>query len=120
MLSFSLRGQNTSDNDLLYVSESAHLSDALDQLEQQTSYTFIYDARQINLSTPINQSIKGETLSDLLNQLFKDSYIVYTPINNQVILSRSASILSMQNQSIARIHCIVFDSDLVPLVGANI
>ena len=120
MLSFSLKGQNLSENDLIYVAESAHLSDALDQLEQQTDYTFIYDARQIDLSNPVTQSITGTTLTEVLNKLFKGSDIVYTQINNQIILSRSASILEMQNQTTARIYGIVMNDFQEPLAGVNI
>ena len=47
------------------------LAQILDMIEQQTPYSFIYDAQVIDLSVPVRDNWEGKTLFDLLYLLFK-------------------------------------------------
>ena len=58
------------------------LAQILDMIEQQTPYSFIYDAQVIDLSVPVRDNWEGKTLFDLLYLLFKDTDIAYTVVNN--------------------------------------
>lgn len=96
------------------------ISAVLDTIEQHTSYSFIYDARVIDLSTPVRKDLKGSRLLNLLYSLFKDTDIAYTIVNKQIILNKKERIINMQKKSVRRLKGVVTDKNGEPVIGANI
>ena len=96
------------------------LADVLDLIEQQTSYSFIYDARVINLSVPVRNNLQETSLFDLLYFLFKDTDIVYTIVNKQIILNRREYVVQLQKSVTRKVLGTVTDKNGEPIVGANI
>lgn len=96
------------------------ISAVLDTIERQTSYSFIYDARVIDLSTPVRKDLKGSRLLNLLYSLFKDTDIAYTIVNKQIILNKKERIINMQKKSVRRLKGVVTDKNGEPVIGANI
>ena len=84
---FPLDAQQEYAESYIHISASVSLAEALDEIESQTNYSFIYDARVINLSEKLRSPLSGRTVFEILNLLFKDRTIVYTVMNDQVILS---------------------------------
>ena len=74
------------------------LAGALDEIESQTNYSFIYDAQVINLSEKVRKSLSGRTVFEILNLLFKNTEIVYTVMNDQIILNKKEAIIQMQQK----------------------
>lgn len=96
------------------------ISAVLDTIERQTSYSFVYDARVIDLSTPVRKDLKGSRLLNLLYSLFKDTDIAYTIVNKQIILNKKERIINMQKKSVRRLKGVVTDKNGEPVIGANI
>ncbi len=117
---FSAKAQSSNENIEIRVSGSVALSKALEEIERQTNYSFIYDARSIDLSTILTHPIEGYNLVEVLKSLFLEKDIVFTFINNQIILSPKASVLEMQKQSKIQMQGVVLDLNNEPLAGVNI
>lgn len=96
------------------------LAQILDIIEQQTPYSFIYDAQVIDLSVPVCENWEGKKLFDLLYLLFKDTDIAYTVVNKQIILNHREDVIRMQQNASRRVTGNVKDKDGEPIIGANI
>ena len=70
------------------ISAPVSLAGALDEIESQTNYSFIYDAQVINLSEKVRKPLSGRSVFEILNLLFKNTEIVYTVMNDQIILNK--------------------------------
>lgn len=89
------------------------LAQILDMIEQQTPYSFIYDAQVIDLSVPVRDNWEGKTLFDLLYLLFKDTDIAYTVVNKQIILNHREDVIRMQQNAPRRVTGTVKDKSQV-------
>ena len=65
------------------ISAPVSLAGALDEIESQTNYSFIYDAQVINLSEKVRKPLSGRSVFEILNLLFKNTEIVYTVMNDR-------------------------------------
>ena len=95
---FPLDAQQEYAESYIHISASVSLAEALDEIESQTNYSFIYDARVINLSEKLRSPLSGRTVFEILNLLFKDRTIVYTVMNDQIILSKKETIIQIQQK----------------------
>ena len=77
---FPLGAQQERSESYIRISPPVSLAGALDEIESQTNYSFIYDAQVINLSEKVRKSLSGRTVFEILNLLFKNTEIVYTQL----------------------------------------
>ena len=68
---FPLGAQQERSESYIRISPPVSLAGALDEIESQTNYSFIYDAQVINLSEKVRKSLSGRTVFEILNLLFK-------------------------------------------------
>ena len=68
---FPLGAQQERSESYIRISAPVSLAGALDEIESQTNYSFIYDAQVINLSEKVRKSLSGRTVFEILNLLFK-------------------------------------------------
>lgn len=60
----------------------------LDEIEKVTSYSFLYNDNIVNTNKEmVSINVKDRPLNDVLDEVFKNSNITYTIIDNQIILS---------------------------------
>lgn len=102
------------------VQAAMRIADVLDEIEKQTDYSFLYDARTIDLSVQVNRSWERDNLLDILNELFRDTDIAYTILNNQIILNKKETIIRIQKESTRKVSGIVTDTRGTPIFYANI
>lgn len=102
------------------LSAGKKLADVLDRIEEETHYSFIYDARAIDLTSPVRENLEGRTIFDLLYALFHTTDIVYTVVNDQIILNRKETVIRMQARSLRPVSGQVTDKKGEPIIGANI
>lgn len=102
------------------ASAGKKLADVLDRIEQETHYSFIYDARAIDLAALVKENLEGRTIFDLLYNLFHATDIVYTVVNDQIVLNRKETVIRMQAQSRRRVSGRVNDKKGEPVIGANV
>ena len=96
------------------------LSDALEKIEQTTVYSFIYDARKINLAATLTHSIEADHIYAALEQLFQNHPIAFTIITNQIILSPREDILNLYENASFQVKGIVIDANHEPVPGVNV
>ena len=76
---FPLDAQQERSESYIRISAPVSLAGALDEIESQTNYSFIYDAQVINLSEKVRKPLSGRSVFEILNLLFKNTEIVYIP-----------------------------------------
>lgn len=91
----------------------------LEYIEDESAYTFIYDANIVNLNYNRSISAKNETIFEILNRLFRDTDIAYTVINNQIVLNKKEAVL-LFGQPVRNAQGVITDMADEPIVGANI
>jgi len=91
----------------------------LDLLEQQTAFSFVYDASVVDLTYPFSLQVSDRSFFDILNILFEQSDVAYTVINNKIILSRKEAAAILEQQ-IRKVSGIVTDDKNEPIIGANV
>lgn len=96
------------------------LSEVLEEIERLTPYSFIYDARTIDLSVRVRQPVEGNTIFDLLYHLFHDTDIVYTLVNNQIVLNKKDQVIRMQQNATHQVTGRVTDINSQPIICANV
>ena len=107
------------------ISLSAHnqpIETVLDAVENQTDFSFVYDSKLVNTTRRVTVDVKNKNIFDILNQMFSGSDVVYTVINNKIILSKEhagKSNVSAQQQA-RRITGKVLDMNGEPIIGANV
>lgn len=65
----------------------ASLTDIFKEIENQTEYRFFYNNNILNNTRKLRINIKGQKLSDLLNQIFKDSDITYSMVDRYIVIT---------------------------------
>ena len=98
---FPLDAQQERSESYIRISAPVSLAGALDEIESQTNYSFIYDAQVINLSEKVRKPLSGRSVFEILNLLFKNTEIVYTVMNDQIILNKK------EGESSNPIPCII-------------
>lgn len=91
----------------------------LEQLENSSDYTFIYDANAVNVNDIVSIDMQNKSFFEVLNTLFKNSGIAYTVINNQIILSKIETAHPSQ-QSAKTTSGVITDTHGEPIIGVNI
>lgn len=60
----------------------------LNEIEQSTSYSFLYNNNIVDTDKEaVSINVKNKPLKDVLNNIFEDTDIAYTIVDNQIILS---------------------------------
>ncbi len=107
-----------------------NLGDVLDQIEAKSEFKFFVDTQKINIKRKVSVKVDKEKISNILDELFKDTSIGYEVLRKQILLkkeynkqvssskanSRSAPYLIVQHL----INGTITDSEGIPLPGANI
>lgn len=102
------------------VAAGKKLVEVLDTIERQTHYSFIYDARAIDLTSQVKENLDGRTIFDLLYTLFHSTDIVYTVVNDQIVLNRKETVIRMQARTLRPVSGQVTDKKGEPVIGANV
>ena len=117
---FPLDAQQERSESYIRISAPVSLAGALDEIESQTNYSFIYDAQVINLSEKVRKPLSGRSVFEILNLLFKNTEIVYTVMNDQIILNKKEAIIQMQQKLDGKVKGIVTDHKGEPIACVNV
>lgn len=69
-----------------------NLEELMDQVEAQTSFTFLLNTREIDVRQSISMRCREELLGKALDRAFKGSGITYSFLRNQIVLSKNRQI----------------------------
>lgn len=95
------------------------IANVLEAVENQTDFSFIYDANVVNINKKVSVSVNEKNIFDVLNKMFGNSDIAYTVVNKKIILNKKEAIEIMQQQG-KRVTGVVVDKNNEPVIGANI
>ena len=105
---FPLGAQQERSESYIRISPPVSLAGALDEIEV------------INLSEKVRKSLSGRTVFEILNLLFKNTEIVYTVMNDQIILNKKEAIIQMQQKLDGKVKGIVTDHKGEPIACVNV
>ncbi len=96
------------------------------EIETKSEFSIFYKDGIIDNSRTLNLSVSKSTIPEILDKIFKDTDLIYSISNSQIVIDRKAvinvtdSTPSKRNLQQAQISGTVTDSKQVPLPGVNI
>ncbi|MCC8198822.1 MAG: TonB-dependent receptor [Tannerellaceae bacterium] len=96
------------------------IEELIDAIEEQTSYLFLYNEKDINLKQQIHLKGKNKPVTDVLKEAFSETDIHYSFSENYISLRTGASMLPGPQQNRRQISGVVLDEEGFPVIGANI
>ena len=89
------------------------ISDVLEKIQRQTSYSFIYNNTLIDVDKPVSLSLENASISDALDRLFEKTDIGYKIVDFQITLFPKEFGNAIMSGEIV-------DNDNLPLAGVTI
>lgn len=114
-LSFAANAQKIS-----LIKKDASITDVLRALRQQSGYDFLINQNQIDMAKPITLNITGASLTDALDQCFKNQPIDYSIENNMIVVIAKQKESKITPMAFLDLKGIILDEKSVPLIGASI
>ncbi|MCV6629888.1 MAG: TonB-dependent receptor [Flavobacteriaceae bacterium] len=96
------------------------LSKILDRIEQQSSYRFFYNIKEVNDQQLVSLTANKESIYSVLHKLRQLKGIRFKMNQNQIVLSNDIEIQAQLTKDTYRLIGNVLDNNGSPLVGANI
>jgi TonB-linked SusC/RagA family outer membrane protein len=100
------------------------LESVLKSIEGSSRYYFLYNNELIDSDRLMSINVRDRKISDVLNQLFEGTDIVYQVIDHQIVLTRKAEQAVKEGKSVVKdkrvIKGKVLDTKGVPLPGATV
>jgi TonB-linked SusC/RagA family outer membrane protein len=78
--------------------KSVALKDVLDKIEEKSEFFFLYNSKLINVDRTVSANFSNLMIDEILNKLFKETDVVYTVVDRQIVLTSKtdqASFLGM-------------------------
>lgn len=94
------------------------IEDVLNRIEEQTEFRFLYNKKIVNVERKVNVAVEGKSISEVLDNLFKNAGISYTISDRQIVLNKKESPTSAQQSN--RVTGVVTDANGDPIIGANV
>ena len=94
---------------------NATVEQVLDQIEEETDYTFVASDRAVDLNRKVSLNVQSLSIEETLKQLFAGTNVSYKIVNNQIILSKAQA-----SQQSKRVKGTVVDKNGEPIIGANV
>lgn len=105
-------------NGLTLAIQNGTILEALKAIENQSDYSFVYDANDVNLSKKVTINANDIDLQDVLNALFGSNEFGYRIVDNRhIALYRKTAV---KQQSNLTIRGTVSDDSGQAIIGANI
>lgn len=116
LLSFCLFSMVTSvraqERLLTLKGRNVSLGTVLKEIEKQISMPVVYSIDDINTNRSVTLNVTNKSLSDVFDQLFKNSNLSYSIVDGQIIISKMDSRITATGR--------VTDTNGEPLIGASI
>ncbi|MEL7589020.1 MAG: TonB-dependent receptor [Prolixibacteraceae bacterium] len=99
--------------------KDSEIKDVLQEIENRTSFFFMYNAAQVNVSKKVNIECESMPVSEILKELFRDTNVIFEINNRQIALTVSEG---RSMQPVGKVSGTVTDSsgDVLPGVAITI
>ncbi len=102
-------------------SKGKMVSEILNEIEQETEFTFFYNNRQVDVKRRVSFYAKSENIFKILDKIFEGTGVVYKVLDKSIILSNSTVNASLGNfLQQGNIKGKVVDTNGEPIIGANV
>ena len=98
---------------------NASIEQVLNKIEESSDFVFLYNDKTIQTDRIVTVRNKNGKITDILNEIFRGTNIVYTVIDKQIILSTNKLNVVSQNPGF-QLKGIVKDAKGEPLIGVNV
>lgn len=92
ILFFCLNAFSQQDTIITIEINAPNITEALNQIEKQTNYTFFYQKKWLKDTNSINKSFEKTAITDVLKFIFNDTKLNFFIIKNQIILTENSVI----------------------------
>lgn len=117
-LGIAVAGNTYAQNATLSLDMSnSTIANVLEAVENQTDFSFIYDASIVNANRKVSLKVDEKNIFDVLNNLFGESDVAYTVVNTKIILNKKDAILQQAGKTVTGV---VSDKSGEPIIGANV
>jgi TonB-linked SusC/RagA family outer membrane protein len=96
------------------------ITDVFKEIEKQSEYKFFFNDSQITTKNKINLNVSNDTVENILNDIFAETTITYTIVNNHVVLTNNVAKSSSSQQKGRTIKGNVIDNNGEALIGVNV
>jgi len=110
----AVKAQNT---ELKLKFKDAPLKEVLTAIEKQSSYTFVYNSKIIDVTRPVTIDIVESNIKTVLDRLLKDAGIAYNILEKQIVLSEKPA--EVQKPPV-KISGVVTDENKAPMMGVSV
>ena len=98
--------------------EDRQIKDILNEIEDQTKFSFMYDNRQVDVERKVNLDVRDENIDQVLDALFAGTNITYKVIERHIMLMPgNAPVVARQP---GKVNGTVTDEKGQPLPGVTI
>ncbi len=119
---FQLSAGNTysQENSLSLSLKNAPIEEILDQIEQNTDYTFLILDKELDINKQATVQANNQSIESVLTDLFKNTNIQYRVMDHQIVLMNKAAVSQTVQQTTKSVQGKVIDEIGEPVIGANI
>ncbi|MCP9610550.1 SusC/RagA family TonB-linked outer membrane protein [Coprobacter tertius] len=104
------------------------IGQVIEKIEKQTGYTFLYNNKITDIERKVNLNADTRNIDEILQELFKNTSIIYTIKDNQIILTDANA--KLQNKETKQnspdtpetiiVKGTIIDEKGEPVIGANV
>ena len=103
---------------------NATVEDVINDIEEQSEFRFLYNKKIVNVESKVSIKARNESITAVLDNLFRDADISYAISDRQIVLNKRAVFLAalpaIAQQTGKRITGTVTDRSGDPIAGANV
>lgn len=106
----------------LHMKDTA-VKEVLNKIEDNSEFVFLYNSKLVDVDRKVNVDAENQKIGEILNSLFKETDVVYTVVDRQIVLTNTAdqtSFLALGSQQQKMISGKVTDSSGGSLPGVSV
>ena len=70
--------------------KSVAVKDVLDKIEKNSEFIFLYNSNLVDVNQTVSVDYKDQKISDVLDDLFRKTNIIYTVVDRQIVLANNS------------------------------
>lgn len=96
------------------------LNTALKTIEKQTSMSIVYNTNDVDIARTVSIDVSNVSLSTAMNRLFKGTNVIYSIVDNHIVLSTKSNSTNQQPKKNIPVNGTVTDDQGEPLIGVSV
>ena len=101
-------------------SNSVTVETLFKEIEKQTDYLVVYSNRELDVKAEVMLSKRKAKVSELLNELFRNTNLKYEHTNNYIVFSKKSNEIDAPQQTKRKVTGTVIDRNGESIIGASV